>query len=127
MCRLWLTEDFFFKFSGDNLGVFVVNTLTARIEQRSMPSTAFLLPYSSFWKDDEVLIYAPATNYTVNDYKRLFDDIEFPDGYQMRLDTQRLIEVSIIFSVGWCQEIFHVWHYGKSKSSNHIHAGLPEV
>jgi lysophospholipase III len=85
---------------GDNLGVFVVNTLSARVEQRSMPSTAFLMPYKSFWKDDDVLIYSPDFNYTINDYERLFDDIDFPDGYQMRLDTQKLIEV--------CSELSHL-------------------
>jgi lysophospholipase-3 len=58
-----------------------------------MPSTAFLMPYRSFWKDNDVLVYSPKFNYTVNDYKRLFDDIDFPDGYQMRMDTERLIEV----------------------------------
>ena len=53
------------------------------------------MPYKSFWKDDDVLIYAPDFNYTINDYQRLFDDIDFPVGYQMRLDTEKLIEVRL--------------------------------
>lgn len=74
--------------SGDNLGVFVVNTLKARIEQRSMPSTAWLMPYDTFWDKSEVLVYGPTANYTVHDYKQLFDDIDYPDGYLMRQDTE---------------------------------------
>lgn len=78
--------------SGDNLGVFVVNPLTAREQQRTMPSTSWLLPYDTFWTENEVLVYGPNVNYTVKDYKRFFDDIEYPDGYSMRQDTEELIK-----------------------------------
>lgn len=76
--------------SGDNLGVFVVNALTARAQQRSMPSTAWLMPSNQFWNDSEILIYSPHHNYTVRDYKQLFADIEFTDGYLMHEDTVHL-------------------------------------
>ena len=75
--------------AGDNLGLFVVNPLTARTEQRSMPSSAWLLPNLDFW-NDEVIVTGPKGNYTARDYKRFFDDIEFPDGYMMRQDTEKL-------------------------------------
>jgi len=78
--------------SGDNLGVFVVNPLTAREQQRTMPSTSWLLPYDTFWTEDEILVYGPDTNYTVKDYKRFFDDIEYPAGYSMREDTEELVK-----------------------------------
>lgn len=78
--------------SGDNLGVFVVNPLTARQQQRTMPSTSWLLPYDSFWAEDEVLVHGPSANYTVRDYKKFFDDIKYPDGYSMRQDTEELIK-----------------------------------
>ena len=78
--------------SGDDLGVFVVNALSARPEQRSMPSSAWLMPYDTFWNDTEILVTGPHGNYTVNDYKRFFDDLGFPDGYDMRQDTEKLID-----------------------------------
>jgi lysophospholipase-3 len=76
--------------SGDNLGVFVVNPLSARPQQRSMPSTAWLMPYDTFWNDTEVLVQSPTRNYTVKDYKQFFEDIKFQDGYEMRKDTENL-------------------------------------
>lgn len=76
--------------SGDNLGVFVVNPLTARAQQRSMPSSAWLLPYDYYWNDTEVLVRGPVGNYTVKDYKRFFYDIDHIDGYNMRQDTEPL-------------------------------------
>jgi len=72
-----------------------VNTLKARIEQRSMPSTAWLMPYDTFWNSSEVLVYSRGRNYTVNDYQQLFNDIGFPDGYRMRKDTEKLTSVTL--------------------------------
>jgi len=86
--------------TGDNLGVFVVNTLKARTEQRSMPSSAWLMPYDTFWNSSEILVYSRHRNYTVSDYDQLFQDIGFPDGSQMRKDTEKLTSVtniSIVF------------------------------
>lgn len=57
-----------------------------------MPSTAFLMPSPTFWKDDEVLISRPSRNYTVNDYLRLFEDMSFPDGWEMYKDTSTLFD-----------------------------------
>lgn len=78
--------------SGDNLDVIVVNPLTAREQQRSMPSTSWMLPYDTFWNDDEILVYSPVKNYTVKDYRGFFDDIDYPTGYLMRRDTEDLIK-----------------------------------
>ncbi|XP_064640579.1 phospholipase A2 group XV-like [Lineus longissimus] len=78
--------------SGDNLGVFVVETLKARVQQRTMPSTAWMMPSERFWKKDEVIVYTPYRNYTVYDYKQFFADIKFPVGYLMRQDTEKLID-----------------------------------
>ena len=87
----------FFSFSlslsaGDSLGVFVVNPLSARPEQRSMPSSAWLLPSPEFWLEDEVLVFGPTRNYTVKDYKQFFNDIQYPTGWLMRQDTQDLLK-----------------------------------
>ena len=57
-----------------------------------MPSTAWLLPYSSFWPEDEPIVFSPQYNYTVKDYKKFFTDIDYPQGYMMREDTQDLIK-----------------------------------
>ncbi len=60
------------RVSGDNLGVFVVNPLTARPMQRSMPSSAFLMPYDTVWDEKEIIVTSPKRNYTVKDYKQFF-------------------------------------------------------
>lgn len=80
--------------SGDSLGQSsrIIKPLQVRPLQRSIPSTVFLMPYDTFWADEEILVYGPSTNYTVKDYKKFFDDIEFPDGFLMREDTENLIK-----------------------------------
>ncbi|XP_071174623.1 lysosomal phospholipase A and acyltransferase-like isoform X1 [Mytilus edulis] len=78
--------------SGDDMNIATVKALRARSVQRSMPSSAFLLPSDQFWNKTEVLIQTPTRNYTVNDYKQFFTDINFPDGYFMRKDTENLID-----------------------------------
>uniref|UniRef100_A0A0B6ZGM7 EF-hand domain-containing protein n=2 Tax=Arion vulgaris TaxID=1028688 RepID=A0A0B6ZGM7_9EUPU len=77
--------------SGDNLGVIIVNTNKIRPQQRSMPSTAFLMPDSQFWSASEVLVSTPDKNYTVANYKEFFADMNFTDGYNMRMDTENLV------------------------------------
>ncbi|XP_059163552.1 phospholipase A2 group XV-like [Physella acuta] len=77
--------------SGDSLGVIIVSPSHVRPEQRSMPSTAFLMPSEKFWKPSEVLVMTPKKNYTVVDYKEFFADLNFTDGYEMRKDTENLI------------------------------------
>ncbi len=49
-----------------------MNPLTARAEQRTMPSSSWLLPYDLVWPKDEVIAYTPKFNYTIQDYKRFF-------------------------------------------------------
>ncbi|KAK3608072.1 hypothetical protein CHS0354_031058 [Potamilus streckersoni] len=77
--------------SGDNLGVPIVKPINVRREQRSMPSTAWLMPSDTFWTSTEILVSSPFRNYTVNDYSEFFIDVDFPDGYLMRKDTEHLI------------------------------------
>ena len=77
-------------FSGDDLGVFVVRTIKARIEQRTMPSTTWMMPSPTHWGHDENLVETPDRNYTVYDYEQLFKDMHFPTGWMMRQDTENL-------------------------------------
>lgn len=39
----------------------------------------------------QVFVQTPTTNYTVLDFKRLYTDIDFEDGWQMRQDTEPLV------------------------------------
>ncbi|GFO20649.1 group XV phospholipase a2 [Plakobranchus ocellatus] len=77
--------------SGDSLGVVIVGSNTVRPEQRSMPSTAFLMPSNKLWGPEEVMVVTEHRNYTVADFKDYFHDLNFPDGWQMHLDTQGLL------------------------------------
>jgi lysophospholipase-3 len=78
--------------SGDDLGVYVLPAHTLRGMQRTSPSTAFLLPSKLFWDEKEVLVSCPGKgNYTIRDFKRFFEDMNFPEGYEMRKDTEHLL------------------------------------
>ena len=85
-------------FPGDSLGVnsYIINALEARPAQRSMPSTAWLMPYDTHWRPEEVLVMQPARNYTVKDYDQLFKDIGFVDGIGLRKNTEFLNKVCLI-------------------------------
>ncbi|XP_072013227.1 lysosomal phospholipase A and acyltransferase-like [Amphiura filiformis] len=77
--------------SGDNFDEYVINAITVRPAQRTYPSSAFLLPSSKYWDDDEVLMYTPKFNYTVNDYKKFFMDLGCPSCWDLTVDTKDLI------------------------------------
>ncbi|XP_067651149.1 lysosomal phospholipase A and acyltransferase-like isoform X2 [Haliotis asinina] len=78
--------------AGDNLNVPFVEGINVREEQRSMPSSAFLMPSENFWSANEVLVSQPKRNYTVKDYKAFFTDLGIPDAYLMRQDTENLVK-----------------------------------
>ena len=68
-----------------------MSPIRVRAYQRSAPSTAFVMPSQQFWDKDEVVIVSPGRNYTVHDYKQLFDDIKYPNGYDFWLNNQGLL------------------------------------
>lgn len=77
--------------SGDNFGVVVVPSLSLRKDVRTFPSLALLLPSPEVWPHNEVLATHRGKNYTVNDYQQFFNDISYPNGYEMWLDVRDLI------------------------------------
>lgn len=78
--------------TGDNLGIVVLKANVIRKYQRTATSTAWLMPYDTFWKSDEILVSRPGRNYTVKDYKQFFEDLNFATGYEMRKDTEGLVK-----------------------------------
>ncbi|CAF0944065.1 unnamed protein product, partial [Didymodactylos carnosus] len=78
--------------SGDNIDVYVVSPIRVRPYQRSAPSTAFVMPSPNFWSADEVLVATPFKNYTVQNYKEFFTDINYPTGYQFWLNVKDLVD-----------------------------------
>jgi len=75
--------------SGDNLGIFIVNTFKSRQYQRTLPSVAWLMPKPTFWGPDEVLLSTQKRNYTVTQYKDLFYDMGWPTGWEMYKDEHQ--------------------------------------
>ena len=53
----------------------------------------FLMPYDNYWDGEEILVYGPNRNYTVNDYRQFFTDIDHPTGYDIRQDTVNSMKV----------------------------------
>jgi len=54
------------------------------------------MPSTRFWEPDEVLVITEHRNYTVSDYKQLFMDINYTDGYLLWQDTKDLIGGELI-------------------------------
>ena len=84
--------------AGDNMGTMIVNQLSVRPIQRSVPSVALLTPYvdptgagTYAWPAQQPLILTPSRNYTVRDYRAFFEDMGFADGYNMYTDSAGLL------------------------------------
>lgn len=77
---------------GDDLGAFALRASVMRECQISMPSLSFLLPFPAFWKPNEVLVKTRTRNYTYAQLSAFFDDLGYPNGWQMREDNKKYIE-----------------------------------
>lgn len=77
--------------SGDNNKIPLISSLKIRTQQRTAVSTIWLFPNANTWPADKVLLQAPNANYTVKDYQRFFQDIDYPEGWEMRKDTESLV------------------------------------
>ncbi|XP_028128275.1 phospholipase A2 group XV [Diabrotica virgifera virgifera] len=73
---------------GDDLGSYALRESVMRQEQITSPSLAWLLPSKLFWKPDEVLVQTDKKNYTINDLEQFFQGINYPNGWEMRKDTE---------------------------------------
>jgi len=50
------------------------------------------MPSINFWDKDEIVVISAQRNYTVNDYEALFNDIQFPTGYEYWLNNKDLLD-----------------------------------
>lgn len=71
---------------GDDFGAFSISGSTLRREQISMPSLAYLLPSPIFWEKDRLIAYTNNRNYTINDLRDFFYDLDCPTCWEMRKD-----------------------------------------
>ncbi|VVD01942.1 unnamed protein product, partial [Leptidea sinapis] len=74
---------------GDDLGSLMLRESTMRTEQITCPSLAWLLPSPNLWKPSEVLVQTDKYNYTINDFQKLFIDMDLPNAWEMRKDTEK--------------------------------------
>lgn len=74
---------------GMRVGPFVDGGVVRRIFQ-TFPSVASLVPSVESFDPDAVIMRNGNQNYTVLDYKKFFEDLSHPDGYQMWLDLRNL-------------------------------------
>lgn len=72
---------------GDDLGSYILRESVMKLEQITSPSLAWLLPSPSYWNSDEVLVQTDKKNFTLSNLKDFFYGIGFPDGWEMKLDT----------------------------------------
>ena len=68
--------------SGGNEDIVFVDPLTVRPQQRSFPSTAWLVPTPSVWNKSPVII-TPNRNFTVTEYHDFFQAVGYPFGEVM--------------------------------------------
>ncbi|CAH8497256.1 unnamed protein product [Dicrocoelium dendriticum] len=72
----------------DNFGIYIRSALSFRPVQRSLPSTAFLLPDPRLFLATEPLVITPHVNYSAHDYEEFFRDINYTLGYDMMQSTK---------------------------------------
>ena len=68
--------------AGYNWEIDALSRLAIRDQQRSFESSLLLLPTSTsgIWSSSDVVLTTPLRNYSVDDYRQLFDDIGYPEG-----------------------------------------------
>jgi len=106
--------------SGFNMDISMIDPLVIRETQRSYETSVYLLPLPTTWPDQtKVLVSTPAKNYTVKDYPAFFNDIGFPQGWDMMLNILNLtplrhprVRTSCIYSLGVDTPVGYVYGAG---------------
>lgn len=73
---------------GDDLGSYALRESIMRLQQITSPSLAWLLPSPLYWKSNEVLVETDKKNFTLNNLKEFFYGISYPNGWEMKRDTE---------------------------------------
>ncbi|XP_063993799.1 phospholipase A2 group XV-like [Diachasmimorpha longicaudata] len=74
---------------GDDLGAYLLRESILRNQQITSPSLGWLIPSKLFWKSSEVLVQTQTRNYTLDNLQQFFLDINVPDGWEFRKDTEQ--------------------------------------
>ncbi|GIY88048.1 phospholipase A2 group XV [Caerostris darwini] len=73
--------------TGENLGIRIVSQKKLKIEQKTCPSMAYMLPSRHLWLPNETIAMTNHKNYTVAEYEQFFKDINYTVGYEMYKDN----------------------------------------
>lgn len=103
--------------SGENDGIPLVSNIKIREEQRMTTTNPWMLPSEEAWPRDHVFVSTPHFNYTNQDYRRFFTDINFEDGWYMWEDTKNLtaglpapgVEVFCFYGVGLPTAVTYIY------------------
>lgn len=69
----------------------MISTDSIKLEERSNPSLAFLMPSEKLWDENEVLVESDNLNITVKNISEFFNGYAYPDMTFMREDTKNLL------------------------------------
>ncbi|NXD71937.1 LCAT acyltransferase, partial [Eolophus roseicapillus] len=78
--------------SGDNQGIPLMSNIKLREEQRMTTTSPWMFPTNLAWPETHVFISTPSYNYTYQDYKRFFTDVNLEDGWYMWEDMKDLLK-----------------------------------
>lgn len=108
---------YFMPLLGENDGIPFVSNIKIREEQRMTTTNPWMIPSEEVWPKDHTFISTPFFNYTNQDYRKFFKDIDFKDGWYMWEDTRNLtaglptpgVEVYCFYGVGLPTPVTYVY------------------
>ncbi|XP_053741102.1 phosphatidylcholine-sterol acyltransferase [Synchiropus splendidus] len=118
--------------SGENDGIPMISNIKIREEQRMTTTNPWMLPSEEAWPKDHAFISTPSFNYTNQDYKRFFTDINFEDGWHMWEDTKNLtsylpppgVETWCMYGVGLPTPVTYIYdeNFPNSDPTGYVYA-----